>query len=264
MSDVYLSVVIPVYNAGKTIQRCVESVVREVETNKFSYEIILVNDGSTDNSLELCKEIASYNSNIKIFSQENLGPSVARNYGLQNAKGNYIALNDSDDEWLPGKLKYQIDYLNNNPDISLVCAQYGIHSKKKKNVEITYAKEVFHNYFSPQTSVFRKYVGEFRFPENQRYSEDMHFILDIMQKNRCVYLPFLATKNINDKFIFGENGLSSNLWEMERGELSNILFTLKIKKINFFVFCFAYFFSFLKFIRRYLITRYRERQVKME
>lgn len=258
MSDIYLSVVIPVYNAEKTIQQCVESVVREVEANRFSYEIILVNDGSTDNSLGLCKKLSKSNSNIKIFSQKNSGPSRARNYGLENAHGDYIAFNDSDDEWLPGKLKYQMEYLKNNADVSLVCARYGSLPIEKKNIEISYVKEVFHNYFSPPTSLFRRHVAEVRFPENQKFSEDMHFLLDVMQRNRCVYLPFLATKNIDGKAVFGESGLSSNLWGMEKGELSNILFALQIKKIGFFIFCLACFFSFLKFMRRFFITNFKK------
>lgn len=261
MNEIDLSVVIPIYNAEQTIKQCVESVVREVETNNISYEILLVNDGSIDNSLEICKKLSDENSNIRILTQNNSGPSVARNNGLKNARGEFIALNDSDDKWLKGKLRYQLEFLRNNPDVSLVTAKYGALAKEKKNIEITYNKEVFRNYFSPPTALFRKEVCKFVFPEHKKYSEDMHFILDVMREYRCVYMPFLATINIFEKATFGESGLSSNLWEMEKGELSNIIFAFKIKKVNIFVFSLAYIYSLLKFIRRVFITALRKKKI---
>ena len=258
MNNICLSVVVPVYNAEDTIQKCVNSIVQEVLDTNISYEIILVNDGSTDNTLEICKQLSNVNSNIKVLTQDNSGPSIERNNGIKNARGEFIALNDSDDKWMQGKLKYQLDFLKNNADISLVTAKYGVPPKEKKYIEITYTKEVFRNFFSPQTSVFRKDVAKFQFPENQKYSEDMHFILDVMREKRCVYLPFLSTMNVFEKAPFGECGLSSNLWKMEKGELSNIYYAFKIKKINIIIFCSAYIFSFLKFIRRFFITSLRK------
>lgn len=253
-----LSVVIPCYNSEKTIEECINSVVLECEENNLNYEIIVVNDGSTDNSLNILQELQQKNKRIIVFTQKNSGPSVARNLGLENAKGEFIALNDSDDKWLKGKLKNQLEFLKNNPTVSLVCAKYELNPKEKKPIEIFYKKEVFHNYFSPPTSLFRKAVGEIRFKENQKYSEDMRFLLEVMKNFKCVYLPFLATKNVFGKAVFGESGLSSNLWKMEKGELKNIYFAFQIKKINFWIFIFAYCFSFLKFIRRVLISNFKK------
>lgn len=120
-----VSVVIPVYNAEKTICECVDSVVNEMVANALSYEVILVDDGSTDNSLVLCRQYAETNPCIKVIAQKNSGPSVARNTGIKNASGEFIALNDADDKWLSGKMKIQIEELRKNTEVDLVCAKYG-------------------------------------------------------------------------------------------------------------------------------------------
>lgn len=259
MNNIYLSVIIPVYNAANKIQQCVESVVSEVVANRISYEIILVNDGSTDNSLELCKKLSNDNPNIKILSQNNSGPSVARNNGLKIAKGDFIALNDADDKWLPGKLKKQLEEFQSNSDIDLLCAKYGECLRTEIKQKLTFKKEAFHNYFSPPTSIFRKKIlvgGDINFPENQKYSEDMRFIINVMKHYKCMYIPFLSTVPIISKCVFGDSGLSSHLWKMEKGELSNIFYIFKIKKISFFCMVIAIVWSLIKFCRRAVISSF--------
>lgn len=88
------SVIIPVYNAGKTIERCMDSLVTQAEGLA---EIILVNDGSTDNSADLCRSYAEEYDNVVLVYQDNAGASKARNRGLDMAKGTYITFVDSDD-----------------------------------------------------------------------------------------------------------------------------------------------------------------------
>ncbi len=86
-----LSMVIPVYNAEKMLKACMNSIVKQ--KTKYHFEVIVINDGSTDNSLQILKEY----SNIKVIDKQNEGVAVARNVGLDNAKGKYIAFIDSDD-----------------------------------------------------------------------------------------------------------------------------------------------------------------------
>ena len=76
-----LSIIIPCYNCAETICECVESVVNEAIANNLSYEIIAVDDGSSDNTLLILNKLAFENKNIKVISQSNSGPSVARNVG---------------------------------------------------------------------------------------------------------------------------------------------------------------------------------------
>ena len=253
-----ISIVIPAYNASETIKACIDSVVKNVKDANLSYEIIVVDDGSKDNTLELLQKMAKKNKNIIPVTHKNAGPSAARNNGMKRASGKYIALNDSDDIWFEGKLKQQFDYLEQNPDVALVCSNYG-----KLNItdtfEITYKQEMFHNYFSPQTSVFRREViQDFIFNEKMKYSEDMRFFLDVMSKYKCVFHSVLSTKNYFDKATFGSSGLSSHLWEMEKGELSNIKYVFKKGKIGFLLFIAASIYSFIKFLRRCLISAIRK------
>lgn len=89
-----LSVIIPVYNVEKYLRECLDSVVNQTFKD---IEIILIDDGSTDKSLDICKEYAQKDNRIKIIRQENKGLSAARNTGLNAANGEYIAFVDSDD-----------------------------------------------------------------------------------------------------------------------------------------------------------------------
>ena len=259
MADVFLSVVIPCYNCSQTIEACVASVIAECEVNKIVYEILLIDDGSSDNTLSLCNGLKNKNPNIRVFTQKNSGPSVARNRGIKEARGEFVAFNDSDDLWIAGKLSVQLDFFTKNEDVALVCSCYGIQSHNRNSFEITMQKELFHNYYSPQTSIVRrKSVAGIFFPENQKYSEDMRFFLEILSNNKCVYIPILVAKNFYDKEIFGDSGLSSRLWEMEKGELQNLAFIYSIKKVSFLIFCLAYAWSFIKFLRRVFISELRK------
>lgn len=92
-----VSVVIPVYNVKPYLERCVESVLRQ---SYKDLEIILVDDGSTDGSGEMCDEMSTRDQRIRVIHQENKGLSGARNTGIDHATGEYIIFIDSDDEWL--------------------------------------------------------------------------------------------------------------------------------------------------------------------
>lgn len=91
-----ISIIIPVYNAEKFLERCVRSCLRQ-GIDQETYEIILCNDGSTDGSLELAQKLSAENKCVKVYSQENAGAGMARNLGLKHALGNYVIFVDSDD-----------------------------------------------------------------------------------------------------------------------------------------------------------------------
>lgn len=93
-----LSIIIPVYNKSKLINRCLDSIFNQ--TTNCSYEVILVDDGSTDDSVELIKTRTE--SNIILYEQQNAGPSVARNKGFELSHGKYCAYLDADDYWEDG------------------------------------------------------------------------------------------------------------------------------------------------------------------
>jgi glycosyltransferase involved in cell wall biosynthesis len=112
-----VSVVIPVFNCANFIGDAVESVL--CQTLK-PIEIIVVNDGSTDNTNDILKK---YSGKIICIQQENRGPASARNNGIRNAKGEFIAFLDSDDIWVPNKLERQMEVFLRNPDLAMVYSR---------------------------------------------------------------------------------------------------------------------------------------------
>ena len=89
-----ISIIVPVYNVEKYLKRCIDSILNQSFTD---FELILVDDGSTDNSGEIIDEYAIKDERIKVIHKENGGLSSARNVGIEYSKGNYIAFVDSDD-----------------------------------------------------------------------------------------------------------------------------------------------------------------------
>lgn len=96
-----ISVIIPLYNKEQIIEKCLRSVLSQDYDN---FEVVIVNDGSTDGSTEIVKGIDD--SHVRLIEQENGGPSKARNIGVLNSKGEWIVFLDADDEFMPGALRY--------------------------------------------------------------------------------------------------------------------------------------------------------------
>jgi len=116
-----VSVVIPAYNAIDYIVGCLANVFSQ--RNHLSLEVIVVNDGSTDGTLEKLRTI----SGLTCLTQCNLGPAAARNAGIKQARGEYIAFLDADDLWPEGKLQKQIELLQQHPDAAMCfgdCLQF--------------------------------------------------------------------------------------------------------------------------------------------
>ena len=106
-----ISVVIPVFNGEKWIIETIESVQQQTYSN---IEIIIIDDGSIDNTNLVIKKLQKKHSNIQYFYQENSGPASARNNGIRQSNGKYIAFLDSDDVWLPHKLTTQLEFMDAN------------------------------------------------------------------------------------------------------------------------------------------------------
>ena len=113
-NNIEVSIIIPTYNRGWIIKEAIESVLAQ---NFIDFELIVIDDGSTDNTSEI---LDSYREDITVLRQNNKGVSAARNRGLSEASGRFIAFLDSDDLWLPQKLSRQVDFFNSNPD-ALIC-----------------------------------------------------------------------------------------------------------------------------------------------
>ena len=132
-----VSVVIPTFNRSAVIIRAINSVFNQTFKD---YELIIVDDGSSDDTYESLKLFID-TKKIKYFRQNNLGVSAARNLGVKNANGQFVAFLDSDDEWLPHKLNEQIKYLSNNPDIKIVYSdEIWIRNGKRVNQKAIHKK----------------------------------------------------------------------------------------------------------------------------
>lgn len=120
-----VSVVIPVYNSAPYLKESIESVLAQ---NFQDYELIAVDDGSTDGSGEILDAYALQDSRIKVFHQENQGISGARNAGMAQARGKYIAVMDSDDVCLPDRLSKQVALMQKHPEVGICgtrCSFFG-------------------------------------------------------------------------------------------------------------------------------------------
>ncbi len=109
-----VSVIIPTYNRGWIIKEAVDSVLSQ---NFVDFELIVVDDGSTDNTRDI---LDAYKNDIKVFRHNNQGVSAARNRGIALASGRFVAFLDSDDLWLPDKLSMQVNFFNTNKE-ALIC-----------------------------------------------------------------------------------------------------------------------------------------------
>lgn len=111
------SVVIPLYNKAHVITRTLNSVL---EQTYAEFEVVIVNDGSTDNGIDVIRNFTQ-DSRIRIINQSNQGVSAARNKGVENAKYNYIAFLDGDDEWLPTYLEVMKGAIEKFPESGMIC-----------------------------------------------------------------------------------------------------------------------------------------------
>ena len=148
-----VSVIIPAFNAGRFINRTIDSILAQTYRD---YEIIVVDDGSTDNTAEVVK---SYGSRVHYIYQQNSRQAAARNTGIAAAQGDWIALLDHDDEWLAEKLRLQMELLQRNPELKW-CATNRYQSDGRRravvgNIEAIKkgleGKDYFENYFEAAT-----------------------------------------------------------------------------------------------------------------
>lgn len=139
-----ISVIIPVYNVEKYLKKCLDSIICQTYKN---LEIICINDGSTDSSLEILQEYAQKDTRIKLINQENKGLGATRNIGLSVAEGGFVSFIDSDD-WIDKDL-YQncIDKINQNTDV-IVFGAYTVNLKNNKTYKGQYSSKNFKNEFN--------------------------------------------------------------------------------------------------------------------
>jgi glycosyltransferase involved in cell wall biosynthesis len=132
-----VSIIIPAYNAMIYLPKTLESVLRQTFTD---FEVLIVNDGSSDQIVQWAAQLTD--PRVKLISQENQGASVARNTGLANAQGDYVAFLDADDLWAATKLEKQTHYLDSHPDVGLVYTWTALIDEQDQPTGIVWASQV--------------------------------------------------------------------------------------------------------------------------
>ncbi len=256
-----VSVIIPVYNNPDVINS-IESI--RSQENYEVREIIVVDDGSRDNTFEVLQEYKNkHNLNIlKLIKQKNGGPSAARNNGIKNAVGHYIAFLDSDDVWHKDKLREQMKVFENDKEISLVSTSINdkVFGNLKDKQVISFDMLLYHNYLYTSTIILKREVlgavGVFN--ENQKYSEDYDLWLRIAKRYKCVLINKSYVVYGGGKATFGASGLTAKLWKMEQGELMNYRRLFGNKSIGMGKYFGASAYSLTKYLRRSAIVSLRK------
>jgi len=153
-----VSIITPNFNASKFVVDCLKSVQNQTYGN---WEMIIIDDASTDNSVAIIENCISGDDRIRLVKlNENSGPAVARNVGIEASKGDYIAFLDSDDSWISEKLEIQVVFMQKN-DIALSFTSYysvNEHKENKKLIEakgiVTYKDLLTNNYIGCLTAMY--------------------------------------------------------------------------------------------------------------
>ena len=186
-----VSIIVPVYNAEKTLKRCLDSLVNQTLKE---LEIICVDDGSTDQSGEICDEYARKDPRFKVFHKKNEGVSATRQFGVENASGQFIIHLDADDYASPDAYKTMYEFgVSKNADI-IICdaikitdcgTEYMDFSLKKENHE-----EMINDLFSSFGSVWNRMIRlsliketGASFPEYLQYGEDKVFLAKLLGRS---------------------------------------------------------------------------------
>lgn len=206
MNEVKLSVIVPVYNAEQYLRRCVDSILdATIFLGGGKSEIILIDDGSIDDSSRICNELAEKNREIKVFHISNQGVSKARNYGIENSRGKYIAFVDADDYIEKNMYKIMIAQMESDSTLDVgVCLwnfidQNGKKVVNKENISFSaYGKQTGRDFLkhiyddsytngivvSPWNKIFKrecivkhKMVG--------RYAEDDYLMSKVFSNDDC-------------------------------------------------------------------------------
>lgn len=213
-----LSVIMPAFNAGKHIDLAIKSMSNQSYTG---WELIIINDGSTDNTADRVQDWIKQDNRIRFIQQENSGkPSIARNKGISSAKGKYISFLDADDTYSKDRLILAVKALEANKDIALCFCDYSMTDNHGYCIDSSHLK----------TRDFITKSSEFLTPQNNGFLCNDQFIrfmsteMTVIQTNTITFRKSLLT---NEPFAFNES--------MKIGEDLDFWFRLIYKQLSFYI-----------------------------
>ena len=202
-----ISVIVPVYNTEKYLDECILSILNQSFTD---FELLLIDDGSTDRSGAICDQYAAKDERVRVFHKKNGGVSSARNVGLDEAKGEYVIFLDADDYWYRDDCLEALLRIAVQTKVDVVRGEYkavdengnfvfsrSVSKKRMQYVDrpintLEFLKYAVNDEFFSWLLLFRReLVSKLRFEVGRIYLEDMMFISEIMIKEdvRCMYVP---------------------------------------------------------------------------
>ncbi len=210
INDSLVSIIVPVYNVEEYLPDCIESIINQIYKN---IEIILIDDGSPDNSGLICDEYAKKDDRIKVIHKVNEGVSTGRNKGIEAAKGEFIVFVDSDDFLNPDSIEILVNKQAKN-DFDFVCGKLKRITNEKSEVPdiITgeyFNENVFESIFDilevygimgPCAKLFKTGIikeNELHFMEDVTFGEDSIFVLEYIEKSKSVAIINNVVYNYN-------------------------------------------------------------------
>lgn len=195
-----ISIVVPVYNAEKYLNSSIQSVLKQ---DYLDWELLLIDDGSTDSSPAICDSFAEADDRVRVIHKENKGVSVARNTGLENAQGEYIAFMDADDEMRTDMLSSLYSYAEKfDADMVSCSSGYVVNGEIVREefgtnkLNVYEQEEALMNFLIGKTfnigvwtKLFRKsLLKDIRFLEDKKINEDKYFIFEALLKSKKIVL----------------------------------------------------------------------------
>ena len=258
-----ISVIIPMYNSKNTIKSAIESLLNQTYIEPI--EIIVVNNGSKDGCEKIVEKMIinnQTNRTIKLINKPNGGVSSARNRGIKEANGEYIAFLDSDDMWHPQKLELVFEALKDD-SIKFIGHSYTLENNfdKKFNLEklskVSFTKLLLKNFAVTPSIIIKKEICEY-FDETMTHTEDHELWLRIALKTDVHYLDLPLTTLGRPTMTRG--GLSANRWAMRKGELQMYKNIIRYKKSLTLLYPFLVIFSLAKHLRHIIKDYFAKNQ----
>lgn len=224
MKEKKVSIIVPIFNIEKYLKKCIESLINQKYEN---YEIILIDDGSSDSSRNIIDKYAVKYPKIRALHHLNRGVSYTRNRGIKEATGDYIAFIDGDDWVEPNYLSKMIDYLESN-DLDFVVCNYSFYEDNTGKImdrtmyrctecvdKIQAAKILLTTSCVPWNKIYKKsIIDKFVFPENIAIGEDSVFLIKLLGK--CNRIGFLKESLLFYRQRDGSamhSGLQAKIWD---------------------------------------------------
>lgn len=194
-----VSIIVPVYNAEEYLNRCVDSILSQTMTD---FELLLIDDGSKDNSGHMCDEYSEKDTRVRVFHKTNGGVSSARNLGLDNAKGEWITFVDADDRCSCNYLEHLLSKVDDDTDLiisyAVICDSTGEKAEvypeyrvNATNFERLFVDSDMHWHTSPWAKLYRAsiiYENSLRFNEMMHIGEDADFLFSFMLITDKIYV----------------------------------------------------------------------------